>query len=96
VTDKSHFTQLVLYHPPASRAGESRGGRAGATPVAQEGVFKISFLRRLVSPWHGLSARPRPGLPQTYPRKFLKYIQTQNTSSRELVKIAQPTPACLV
>jgi len=40
--------------------------------------------------------RPRPGLPQAYPMKFMKYIQTQNAFLRELVKIAQATPACLV
>ena len=33
---------------------------------------------------------------QTYTRDFLKYIQTQDTSLRELVKFAQATPACLV
>ena len=33
---------------------------------------------------------------QTYTRDFLKYIQTQDASLRELVKIAQVTPACLV
>ena len=33
---------------------------------------------------------------QTYTRDFLKYIQTQDASLRELVKIAQATPACLV
>ena len=33
---------------------------------------------------------------QTYTREFLKYIQTQDASLRELVKIAQATPACLV
>lgn len=33
---------------------------------------------------------------QTYTREFLKYIGTQDTSLRELVKIAQATPACLV
>jgi hypothetical protein len=33
---------------------------------------------------------------QTYTREFLKYIQTQDVSLRELVKIAQATPACLV
>jgi uncharacterized protein (DUF488 family) len=33
---------------------------------------------------------------QTYTREFLKYIQTQEASLRELVKIAQATPACLV
>lgn len=33
---------------------------------------------------------------QTYTRDFLKYIQTQEASLRELVKIAQATPACLV
>jgi len=33
---------------------------------------------------------------QTYSREFLKYIQTQEASLRELVKIAQATPACLV
>ena len=33
---------------------------------------------------------------QTYTREFLKYIQTQDASVRELVKIAQATPACLV
>ena len=30
---------------------------------------------------------------QTYTRDFLKYIQTQDASLRELVKIAQATPA---
>ena len=33
---------------------------------------------------------------QTYIREFLKYIQTQDASLRELVKIALVTPACLV
>jgi hypothetical protein len=33
---------------------------------------------------------------QTYTRDFLKYIQTQDAPLRELVKIAQATPACLV
>ena len=33
---------------------------------------------------------------QTYTRDFLKYIQTQDASLRELVKIAQVTPACPV
>lgn len=33
---------------------------------------------------------------QTYTREFLKYIQTQDASLRELVKIAHATPACLV
>lgn len=33
---------------------------------------------------------------QTYTREFLKYIQTQDASLRELVKITQATPACLV
>jgi uncharacterized protein (DUF488 family) len=33
---------------------------------------------------------------QTYTRDFLKYIQTRAASVRELVKIAQATPACLV
>lgn len=33
---------------------------------------------------------------QTYTRDFLKYIQTQEASLRELVKIAQATRACLV
>ena len=33
---------------------------------------------------------------QTYTRDFLKYIQTQDASLRELVKIAQATPASLV
>ena len=32
----------------------------------KKGFFKIGFLRRLVSPWHCLSARPRPGLPQAH------------------------------
>ena len=33
---------------------------------------------------------------QTYTRDFLKHIQTQDAPLRELVKIAQATPACLV
>ncbi len=33
---------------------------------------------------------------QTYTRDFLKYIQTQDASLRELVKVAKSTPACLV
>jgi Protein of unknown function, DUF488 len=33
---------------------------------------------------------------QTYTRDFLKYLQTQDASLRELVKIAQATPSCLV
>lgn len=33
---------------------------------------------------------------QTYTKDFLKYIKTQDASLRELVKIAQATPACLV
>ena len=33
---------------------------------------------------------------QTYSLDFLKYIQTQDASLRELVKIAHATPACLV
>ena len=33
---------------------------------------------------------------KTYTREFLKYIQTQDAPLRELVKIAQATPACLV
>ena len=33
---------------------------------------------------------------QTYTREFLKYIQTQDASLRELVKNALATPACLV
>ena len=33
---------------------------------------------------------------KTYTRDFLKYIKTQDASLRELVKIAQATPACLV
>lgn len=33
---------------------------------------------------------------QTYTRDFLKYIQTQKSSLRQVVKTAQATPACLV
>lgn len=33
---------------------------------------------------------------QTYTREFLKYIQTQDASLRQLVKTAQAVPACLV
>ncbi len=33
---------------------------------------------------------------KTYTKDFLKYIKTQDAPLRELVKIAQATPACLV
>ena len=44
----------------------------------KKGFFKIGFLRRLVSPWHCLSARTRPGLPQAHPQPIQVRRQLAN------------------
>ena len=73
----------------------------------KKGFSKTAFCTALAT--HGIAHAPALGCPkpirnqyktdgnwQTYTREFLKYIQTQDASLRELVKIAQATPACLV
>ena len=79
-------------------------------PVSRKkGFSKSAFLRRLVNPSHCLSARPRPGLPQAHPHPIQGRWQLANLHAgffeahpdarcplRELVNIAQATPACLV
>ena len=75
----------------------------------KNGLSKSAFCAAFSA--HGIAIRTSPALGcpkpirnqykadgnwQTYTREFLKYIQTQEASLRELVKIAQATPACLV
>ena len=75
----------------------------------KKGFSKTAFCAALAT--HGIAYLHAPALGcpkpirnqykadgnwQTYTRDFLKYIQTQDASLRELVKIAQATPACLV
>ena len=75
----------------------------------KKGFSKTAFCTALAA--HGIAYLHAPALGcpkpirnqykadgnwQTYTREFLKYIKTQDASLRELVKIAQATPACLV
>ena len=75
----------------------------------KKGFSKTAFCAALAT--HGIAYLHTPALGcpkpirnqykadgnwQTYTRDFLKYLQTQDAALRELVKIAQAAPACLV
>jgi uncharacterized protein (DUF488 family) len=75
----------------------------------KKGFSKTAFCEALRS--HGIAYLHAPALGcpkpirnqykadgnwKTYTRDFLKYIKTQDAPLRELVKIAQTTPTCLV
>jgi uncharacterized protein (DUF488 family) len=75
----------------------------------KKGFSKISFCLALAENGIGYFHDPTLGCPKTirdqykadsnwknYTKEFIKYIKTQETSVRELVKISQTTSTCLV